>query len=218
MRSPLPFRRLCVTAIAAALGTAQTGAPGVNVAPMRSDLKYLCSKELGGRLSLSPGAELAAEYIGREFEKAGLAPAVPGGGFLQKFTLVAPVGTSHARMAMTREGSRSNFRADIDFRTRHWRAADIKAPVVFARYGITAPEYGYDDYAGVDVKGRAVLVFDHEPGETDPHSVFNGTGHSRWALVTVKREIARRHGAAALILGQRANAEARGRVPSTAGR
>src|SRR4051812_41390250 len=115
MRSPLPFRRLCAAGIAAALAAAQTGAPAVNVARIRSDLEYLCSNELGGRISLSPGAELAAEYIGREFEKAGLAPAVPGGGFLQKFTLIAPVGTSHASLAMRREGSRSDFRPGIDF-------------------------------------------------------------------------------------------------------
>jgi len=74
----------------AALGAAQNGAPAVNVARMRSDLEYLCSKELGGRLSLSPGAELAAEYIGREFEKAGLAPAVPAAAFCRSSRWLRP--------------------------------------------------------------------------------------------------------------------------------
>ena len=48
--------------------------------------------------------------------------------------------------------------------------------MVFAGYGITAPEFGYDDYAGFDVRGKAVLVFDHEPREDDPASAFHGTG------------------------------------------
>ena len=48
-------------------------------------------------------------------------------------------------------------------------------------YGITAPELRYDDYQGIDAHGKIVLLFDHEPQETDPNSIFNGTGNTRYA-------------------------------------
>ena len=76
----------------------------------------------------------------------------------------------------------------------------ISAPVVFAGYGITAPEYGYDDYANIDVTGKIVLVFDHEPQEDDARSIFNGTGHTIHAGRAVKVANARRHGAVAVLI------------------
>ena len=72
--------------------------------------------------------------------------------------------------------------------------------MVFAGYGITAPELGYDDYAGLGAKGKIVLVFDHEPQEDDPHSIFNGTGLTRYATSRVKLLNAQAHGAVAVIL------------------
>lgn len=79
-------------------------------------------------------------------------------------------------------------------------AVDLTAPVVFAGYGITAPELGYDDYNGIDARGKIVLVFDHEPQEDDPHSVFNGTGNTRYATTRVKLLNAQKHGAVALLV------------------
>jgi hypothetical protein len=61
---------------------------------------------------------------------------------------------------------------------------DVTADVVFAAFGITAPELHYDDYAGIDVKSKIVLLFDHEPQENDPAFIFNGTGNT----VTPPRE------------------------------
>ena len=72
--------------------------------------------------------------------------------------------------------------------------------MVFAGYGITAPEFGYDDYAGIDVRGKAVLVFDHEPQEDDPASAFHGTGLTLHAGVWAKTWNAQQHGAAALLV------------------
>ena len=77
---------------------------------------------------------------------------------------------------------------------------DVTAPVVFAGYGITAPELGYDDYQGIDVKGKIVLIFDHEPQEDDPKSIFNGTGNTRYATSRVKLLTAQAHGALAVLL------------------
>jgi len=76
----------------------------------------------------------------------------------------------------------------------------MSAPVTFAGYGITAPEYGYDDYAGIDVKGRIVLVFDHEPQENDAQSVFNCAGFTGYATRRVKALNAERHGAIGILV------------------
>ena len=77
---------------------------------------------------------------------------------------------------------------------------DITADVVFAGFGITAPELGYDDYQGIDARGKIVLVFDHEPQETDAASIFNGTGNTRYATTRVKALNAQAHGAVALLI------------------
>ncbi len=72
--------------------------------------------------------------------------------------------------------------------------------MVFAGFGITAPELKYDDYQNIDAHGKVVLIFDHEPQETDPHSIFNGTGNTRYATSRVKVLNAQAHAAIAVII------------------
>ncbi|MEM6331437.1 MAG: M28 family peptidase, partial [Planctomycetota bacterium] len=72
-------------------------------------------------------------------------------------------------------------------------------PLAFAGYGITAPEADYDDYAGVDVAGKAVIILRHEPQQANPDSAFNGADHSRHAPFTQKLSNAVEHGAAAVV-------------------
>src|SRR5262249_51918614 len=75
-----------------------------------------------------------------------------------------------------------------------------KGRVVFAGFGITAPELKYDDYTGIDARGKIVLIFNHEPQEYDANSIFNGKGNTRYANARAKMMIARRHGAVALLI------------------
>ena len=75
----------------------------------------------------------------------------------------------------------------------------VSGPVVFAGYGISAPELGYDDYAGLDVTGKVVLIFGHEPQENDEKSIFNGKGNTRYANATYKALNAQRHGAIGIL-------------------
>ena len=77
---------------------------------------------------------------------------------------------------------------------------NISAPVVFAGFGITAPELNYDDYAGIDARGKIVLIFDHEPQETDAKSIFNGKGSTRYAGSYAKTLNAQKHGAVAVLM------------------
>ena len=77
---------------------------------------------------------------------------------------------------------------------------DVTASVVFAGFGITAPELKYDDYKGIDVRGKIVLLFDHEPQEADAKSIFNGTGNTRYATTRVKVLNAQAHGAVGVLI------------------
>ncbi len=79
-------------------------------------------------------------------------------------------------------------------------SGSLSGPVVFAGYGITAPEYHYDDYAGIDVRDKIVLVLGHEPQEQDRNSVFAGANLTRHASLTSKAVNAKQHGAKAIIV------------------
>ena len=171
---------------------------------LRRDLTYIASDALGGRLSLQPGDDQAIAWIAAEFKKAGLKPvgrdASGGPGFLQAVPLVEyrpdRVGSS---VSMVQGGKTTVWHGPQAFGA-YKSAVDVTAPVVFAGFGITAPELGYDDYAGLDAKGKIVLLFDHEPQEDDPHSIFNGTGNTRYATSRVKVLNAEAHGAAGVLI------------------
>lgn len=168
---------------------------------LRADLAFLTSEPLAGRLSLTPQADIAALYIAAEFQKAGLQPA-DGDSYLQRFPLVAYRSDPQARrLAVTRKGQTTELRTGADFTGAFYREAHISAPVFFAGYGITAPEHRYDDYAGIDVRGKVVLMFDHEPQEDDPRSIFAGTGQTLHWGRAVKMRNAQRHGAVAVLIG-----------------
>ena len=167
---------------------------------MRADLEFLCSPAVGGRASLSPGAQAAAGYLATEMEKIGLQPAA-GSSFLQRFDVV-PLRRDPERSSIEvrLDGAGRSFSAGAVFFPQPARPVDLTLDVAFAGYGITAPELGYDDYAGLDVRGKAVLVFDHEPQEADPKSIFHGTGFTLHANAWTKTLNAERHGAAALLV------------------
>lgn len=155
-------------------------------------------------MSLQTGDEAAVEWIAAEFAKLGLRPAATDDkgapSYLQPVPLIEyrPNVAANSLSLQTSKGTRS------------WRAPDIRggypddlhitAPLVFAGYGITAPGVGYDDYRDVDVKGKIVVVFEHEPQETDPRSRFGGTGNTRHATNRVKGLVAQAHGAIAVLV------------------
>ena len=167
---------------------------------MRADLEVLTSPALEGRASLTRGADAAARFLASELRKAGAQPGNQDA-YLQPFDLV-PLRLDRERSTVAvRHGSgEQRFVPVAVFFPDPTREIDIGLDVVFAGYGITAPEFGYDDYAGVDVRGKAVLVFDHEPQEDQPGSVFHGTGFTLHANTWTKTWNAQQHGAAALLV------------------
>ena len=173
-------------------------------AELRTDLSYIASDKLQGRLSLQPGDEEATQWVAEQFRKAGLQPAVTDAAgkpsYLQPFTLVEyRADRAASTVTLTRAGQPTVFHAPQAFGA-YKAPVDVTAPVVFAGFGITAPELGYDDYKGLDARGKIVLLFDHEPQEDDPHSIFNGTGNTRYATTRVKLLNAQKHGAVAVVI------------------
>jgi hypothetical protein len=172
----------------------------VNRERMRADLEFLCSPPIEGRASLSRGADASAWFLASEMRKIGLQPAA-GTGFLQRFDVVPlRLDPDKSSIQVFGGGAEQIFAAGGVFFPEPGRPIDLTLGVVFAGYGITAPEVGYDDYAGLEVTGKAVLVFDHEPQESDPGSVFHGTGFTLHANLWTKTKNAERHGAAAILV------------------
>jgi hypothetical protein len=191
---------LGLVVLALASSTAQQVAPDVSRERLRADLDFLASPPLEGRASLTQGANAAAWFLATELRKAGVQPA-NGDSYLQPFDLV-PLRLDRDRSAVTVRvsGADTRFTPVAVAFADPTRPIDLTLDVVFAGYGITAPEFGYDDYAGVDVRGKAVLVFDHEPREDDPRAAFHGTGLTLHASAWTKTITAQQHGAAAVLI------------------
>jgi hypothetical protein len=177
----------------------RAGFQHLRAADLKADLYFLASSPLQGRLSLQPGDEAATQWVAAEFAKAGLAPAA-GNSYLQAVPLIEYRGDRETSFVKLQ-------RAD---RVTQWHAPDliggfhddleITSSLIFAGYGITAPGLRYDDYRGIDARGKVLLVLEHEPQEADPHSIFNGTGNTRYATNRVKALNAQAHGAVALLV------------------
>jgi hypothetical protein len=167
-------------------------------------IKYLSSDELEGRGDGAPGLEKAADYIAKSFRASGLEPAGDNGTFFQRFELVSGLSVEPGN-SVTFKTPRKSVALEIgrDYEllsTSPNQSSSSSLPVVFAGYGISAPPLQYDDYAGIDAAGKAVLIFTHEPQENDPKSRFDGQTNTAYSSVVSKAEAARAHGARAILL------------------
>lgn len=167
-------------------------------------VRFLASPAMTGRGVGTPGIERAADHIAREFQQAGLKP---GGtqGYRQIFEVITgmKVGPKTQMRVMGRgaDQKRSDALSEKLF-TPFGFSEDgaVEGEVVFAGYGISAPELKYDDYAGIDVTDKIVLVMTHEPRERDEESPFRHPNAYRYTEVRYKAINAREHGAKAMIV------------------
>jgi hypothetical protein len=173
-------------------------------------IKFLASDELKGRGNGTEGLDRAAEYIARGFSEAGLQPAGKDGTWFQPFEIVAGLSVGRdnrltiehgeTRVMLTLGASYYPLAAPSN-ETPSVASAELDdVPLVFAGYGLVVPSPAYDDYAKVDVKGKAVLIFSHEPQERDPNSRFNGTRPIPQTSLQAKAAAARTRGARALLV------------------
>lgn len=172
-------------------------------------VEYLTSPQLEGRAVGSKGLDLAAEYIAEQFSQAGLKITLYDQSPYQKFVLrrgakLGPENRLRLVGPPVKPGARPQvleLRLGEDYMPMSLSGAgELEASLVFAGYGITAPKAHYDDYAGLEVRGKAVVVLRHEPQQADPKSPFAGQQPSEHALFSRKVANARQHGAVALLI------------------
>lgn len=187
--------------ILAACPAACFAQPAISVERIRGDIKYLSSEPLQGRGVGSRGEELAIDFIAREFEKAGLKPAGAKGTFFQAVPLVMVATGPDATLSFSKDGETTPLKIEEEFAgtAKTQQAEDFDAEAIFVGHGITAPEFAWDDYAGVDVKGKVVICFTNEPPSDDP-KFFAGKALTYYGRWTYKYEEATRRGAKAVLI------------------
>lgn len=204
----MPLRRVAVSSfvvlvvLAIVPVVARQAAPGndsIHQSELRADLFFLAADAMRGRLTDTAENLATADYIRSRFERAGLAPAAGGSYFQNYLLMTATLGDDNRLDVVTGDGAARQFAHGQEFYPQRFSASGtVSAPVVFAGFGITAPRLGYDDYTG-DVKGKVVLVLDHEPGERDPKSPFDGVVTAEPAAPWRKALAAQEHGAVGIL-------------------
>jgi hypothetical protein len=178
-------------------GIGQESSTEITAEDIREHIKYLASDELEGRWAGAAGNEKAADYIAQKLQEFGVSPGGDDGAYLQSFKFVSTVRQGDANaLTFDFNGAKEELEAGVDFRAMTFSSdGTVRAPLVFAGYGISAPDSGYDDYAGLDVEGKVVVMLRFAPDGDGPKSRF-----FRLTSLRNKTRVAREHGASALIL------------------
>jgi len=170
---------------------------------IRTDIEYLASDELEGRFPGTDGIELAAEYIRDEFIDMGLETINDSDDpYCQPFeaSIGISLGNNNVVTVTTPDGAIEGELL-LDFVPSVLSGNGVvEGDVIFAGYGITADEYGWDDYADIDAEGKIVFCWRAEPGRDDPDSVFDGDNSTRYTRFDYKASNAQAHGAVALLV------------------
>lgn len=170
---------------------------------IRAHVKYLSSDELEGRGVGTRGGKLATDYIAAQLQAEGVPPGGENGTYFQRVPLVGSETQPNATLTVTgNSGSSSTLRFIHDFvGTAFSQKSDnnFDAEAVFVGHGISAPEYGWDDYKGEDLKGKVLVYFTNEPTSDDP-KFFGGPALTYYGRWTYKFEEATRRGAVAALI------------------
>jgi Zn-dependent M28 family amino/carboxypeptidase len=204
------FRRLMASCAVLALlgctpGSTSTSRPadsGLDQQRFARDLEVLSSDGFQGRAPASPGETRTVAYIAEGFQAAGLAPA-NGDSYFQPVPLVAVTAAAVQPLTFSDGGPVLTYREHMSVWTKRLveRASLADSQLVFVGYGIVAPEFGWNDYAGVDVRGKTVVMLVNDPGfaSKDP-ALFNGNAMTYYGRWTYKYEEAARQGAAGALI------------------
>jgi hypothetical protein len=169
---------------------------------MRKDIFFLASDECEGRGVDTKGINLAADYIANEFKKAGLKPGGPDGSWFQPFPIrgSARLGTPNALALNGPLGQEIELKLDEHFAPLGLSSSGkAVAPLVFVGYGITTKDAAYDDYAGMDVAGKVVIMLRKTPRPGNTEAPFDGDNNTTDAALVTKMENAGKHEAAAVV-------------------
>ena len=177
----------------------------IQSADLKAHLYFLASDDLAGRNITSTEDHIATDYIAAEFMRLGLKPVGDNGTYFQNMDIVSgDLDHQHTTLTAKIDGVDHTYALDQDFRWARRACArqTAVAPIVFAGYGINAPEFSYNDLAGIDLKGKVALVFTREPQADDPNSKFMGTLDTYHAFNWQKVEELRKHGVAGMLVVQ----------------
>lgn len=182
----------------------KTGLDSFSADELTAHIQVLASDEFEGRMPASPGEEKSVEYMVAEFKRLGLQPA-NGDSYLQEVPLVGITANTNSKLYVEGKDEKAEFLFSTDYMAWTKRVADTvgftKSEMVFVGYGIIAPEYGWNDYEGVDVKGKTVVMFVNDPGfATQDPALFTGNSMTYYGRWTYKYEEAARQGAAGVLI------------------
>lgn len=183
----------------------ERGADLIRTDDLKADIFFLASEDMSGRNAGTLEDHIATDYIASQFLGLGLKPMGDHGTYFQGMEiLTGKLDQKHTTLNATINGSKHSYTFGQDFMLARQSIRNTSAcgDLVFAGYGISAPEFGYDDLAGIDLKGKAVLAFTREPQANDANSRFMGTWDSYHAFNWHKIEELRKRGAAAVLIIQ----------------
>ena len=207
------MKRIIMAAFAAAaLAFALDPSAAMNlITPDRllAHIKVLASDEFEGRAPSTKGEELSVKYLTKQFQSFGLKPGNPDGTYVQDVPLFGILSTPVSHVWVNGATMDLEMKKDIVA----WTIQPIPevrvqdSEVVFVGYGVVAPEYGWDDYKGVDVKGKTIVMLVNDPAVPDPNdrskldpNMFKGKAMTYYGRWTYKYEIASKMGAAAAVI------------------
>ena len=185
--------------------------PKVDPAKILDHIKVLSADDMQGRAPGTAGEDKAVEYIESQFKAIGLQPGNPDGTYIQKVPLVGITGTDRQPLTFTKGAQHLTlkWKDDVVAWSKHMTplASVQDSDVVFAGYGVEAPEYNWNDFKDVDVKGKTIVVLVNDPQIPDPSNpaqldpkMFNGRAMTYYGRWTYKFEEGAHKGAAAVLI------------------
>jgi len=208
----------CVCLVSTAVAYSQSGRTdalqealqSITAEGLAAHIRRLASDEFEGRAPATRGEELTVRYLIEQFRQLGLRPGNPDGTYIQKVPLVGITADPSASLTVTADGKRMTLRYGEDFvawTRRVVETSSVEADLVFVGYGVQAPEFQWDDFKGVDVKGKMLLVLINDPPVPDPsdptrldEKVFGGRAMTYYGRWTYKFEKAAELGAAGALI------------------
>ena len=197
-----PAERAAAPAASPITAAAQTAAESIDGEFVRSVVAEIADDRYGGRLPGTDGDRLTRTFLAAELARLGFAPGGADGSYEQPIELVGVTTQAPATWRFASGATATELERGADFVASSGlqaESAELRdAELVFAGYAIQAPEYGWDDFKGVDVRGKVLVVLNNDP-DWDP-ALFEGTTRLYYGRWSYKYESAARHGAAGVII------------------
>lgn len=176
----------------------------INSEDLGNHIAILASDEFGGRAPATEGEKKTIDYLSEQFAKLGLEPG-NNGNWLQEVSMLRITAKGNMELKVTGNNTNLNFRSPVDFiggsPMTDEKISLSNSEMVFVGHGVVAPENGWNNYEGIDVKGKTVVMFVNDPGfATGDTSIFEGKAMTYYGRWTYKYEEAARQGAAGVII------------------